>query len=739
MMTSPQERWIGPALMACCVLLYVPFAGNYGLWDPWETHYGEVARQMAERSDVVSLYYPCSPIEGRWFWSKPVLTFWLMAPTLRLFGLSGLHARAGELTDSWRAEWAARMPSLVLALCAVWALFVLVRRLVGVRAAVLCALVLATCPSFILIARQAMTDMPFVVPMTIALVFAALGLLPDQDPGEPALPRRSYRRWSWPHATGYYALLATVAIAGAVPLVLITIQLHGSYTALGRHLRVPGLVILAPYFFALVLALWWSMKLTSRRAVYLLSAWVWCGAATLAKGPAGLALPALVLVAYLVAAGRWKAIFLELELPRGILLFIVVAFPWYHAMLVRHGLAFWNELIGDNYVHRALGRHGDRGSFEYYLQWIGYGTFPWSGIVALGALRAFRTTSDADPRSRLARFALCWLIVDYVVLSVVRTKFHHYLLPTLPALAILGGLFLDELVSRSEPRRMQLLFLALPLTILCGIDLAALPARALWLFNYDYVNVPGVGRPWPLPSIYGNRYEYGRLIAWIIGAASVGVLALGLRAPETRPRTLPWRSLCISIFLFLLALVIGIAAGPSTHGAAPTIERWRWLVPLALVLSFIALLLRHLRLGARGPMLLALVAVCWSAFLVDGLLVDVSPHWSQKHVIASYYAKRAGPEEPLVVWTLFWHGENFYTANEIYRDDDDKERTAFVGDRADQKLRTYLADHAGRRMFFLVERIKLDGLESLLPAASRSSVKLEDDSNNKLVLVSAQL
>ena len=26
--------------------LYLPGAGSYGLWDPWETHYGEVAREM---------------------------------------------------------------------------------------------------------------------------------------------------------------------------------------------------------------------------------------------------------------------------------------------------------------------------------------------------------------------------------------------------------------------------------------------------------------------------------------------------------------------------------------------------------------------------------------------------------------------------------------------------------------------------------------------------------------------
>ncbi len=79
MTNAPTERgarYLGPALMACVVLLYVPFAGNHALWDPWETHYGEVARQMATRGDIISLHYPCSPLERPEFYSKPALTFW---------------------------------------------------------------------------------------------------------------------------------------------------------------------------------------------------------------------------------------------------------------------------------------------------------------------------------------------------------------------------------------------------------------------------------------------------------------------------------------------------------------------------------------------------------------------------------------------------------------------------------------------------------------------------------------
>ena len=57
---------------------------------------------------------------------------------------------------------------------------------------------------------------------------------------------------------------------------------------------------------------------------------------------------------------------------------LVVAVPWHHAMYVRHGDPWWNELFGDNHWRRmVLGRHGDRGSFEYFLRELGYAMLPW--------------------------------------------------------------------------------------------------------------------------------------------------------------------------------------------------------------------------------------------------------------------------------------------------------------------------------------------------------------------------
>src|SRR5690242_6629056 len=100
---------------------------------------------MLERNDFVSQWWPGSPQDRQEFWSKPVLTFWLMAIFMKGAGLEwGAHPDPGQFANSWRVEWAARLPFIILGVLACYYVYELVRRLVGRRAGALAALVLAT-------------------------------------------------------------------------------------------------------------------------------------------------------------------------------------------------------------------------------------------------------------------------------------------------------------------------------------------------------------------------------------------------------------------------------------------------------------------------------------------------------------------------------------------------------------------------------------------------------------------
>src|SRR5881394_1695867 len=104
-------------VLAFGILLYVPLAGAYGLWDPWETHYSEVAREILARDDWITLWWG----QEGWFMSKPILIFWMAA--------LGMGAGSTFGLPFWRDmgpsahEWFIRLPIITLAIAAVYMVY----------------------------------------------------------------------------------------------------------------------------------------------------------------------------------------------------------------------------------------------------------------------------------------------------------------------------------------------------------------------------------------------------------------------------------------------------------------------------------------------------------------------------------------------------------------------------------------------------------------------------------------
>ncbi|MBV1861522.1 MAG: hypothetical protein KUG77_24090 [Nannocystaceae bacterium] len=100
-MASSLERWLKSprawALLATLVVvvIYCLEMSASGPWDPWETHYGEVARNILLRSDPVDLWWqggnagPHATAEKS-FASKPALPFWCMALSMKLMGVGAV-------------------------------------------------------------------------------------------------------------------------------------------------------------------------------------------------------------------------------------------------------------------------------------------------------------------------------------------------------------------------------------------------------------------------------------------------------------------------------------------------------------------------------------------------------------------------------------------------------------------------------------------------------------------------
>jgi 4-amino-4-deoxy-L-arabinose transferase-like glycosyltransferase len=227
---SPERRLI-LAASAVAALLYVPWLGATGLWDPWEVHYGEVAREMIGRGDYLHPWW-----ESGWFFSKPALDLWLMAGGMLAAGTNDAGRYIGIYT-----EWCVRMPFAALTAGGAVFLLVAANRLLSRRAAVIGTLAILTSPLFVFLARQAVPDPVFVGLLEGAMACLMLVLFDSDEK-----PRDGY-------CAAFYCFvgLATLskgllgfALPGAVALVYFIVT--GEWHRLKRlHLFAGSLLVLA--------------------------------------------------------------------------------------------------------------------------------------------------------------------------------------------------------------------------------------------------------------------------------------------------------------------------------------------------------------------------------------------------------------------------------------------------------------------------------------------------------------
>ena len=181
-----------------------------------------------------------------------------------------------------------------------------------------------------------------------------------------------------------------------------------------------------------------AARLRYRAPLYLFIAATLCGLAMLAKGLAGLGLPVIIFLAYLLFTWNWKRL-ARADLGSGVLLAFMACGGGGGAVASRHadplrlpllGRAVWRQPL----AAAGLGRHGDRGTFEYFVRELGYAHLAVDGAGARGAGRRWPCGRCARSGTRRASSGSArsgsWPRYTLVSLSV--TKFHHYILPAIP-------------------------------------------------------------------------------------------------------------------------------------------------------------------------------------------------------------------------------------------------------------------------------------------------------------------
>ena len=171
-----------------------------------------------------------------------------------------------------------------------------------------------------------------------------------------------------------------------------------------------------------------------------------CALATLTKGPVGVALPVLIVLPavgleyFLQSAERRRVAVNVRDLALALLVFLLIAVPWYATVTWVHGSEYlYRFFVAENLERFATARYNDPRPVWFYIPIVIGGLLPWSTFSLLW-LRlpagGFRQSMARSPE--LVRLAL-WAVIPLAVFSASVGKQPRYILPCLVPLAVLLG------------------------------------------------------------------------------------------------------------------------------------------------------------------------------------------------------------------------------------------------------------------------------------------------------------
>ena len=407
--TQSHQREIWLSVLWVAVVSGIAFfwgLASTGLVDETEPLFAEAARQMYETGDWITPYF-----NDVTRFDKPPLVYWLMAMGFHVFGVS---------------EWTVRLPSALSAAGLVGLGFWTLRRFGFARP-------------------------------ELATAHATVST-PDA-PG--SLSRLSQR-----------SLIATAVIGSAL------IALNPETIVWGR-IGVSDMLLtscIGSALFAFFLG-YSQPEFPQRQRNWYLAAYALMALAVLTKGPVGVGLPGLTI------AGFWiylngpikgiRAALAEMHVVKGSILFLVMTVPWFVLVTIANGQAYIDSFFGYHNIERFTDVvNGHSAPWYFYFLVVTVGFLPWSPVIpwAIARLKplGFKYWRSQSRQGQLGLFALIWFLVVFAFFTVAVTKLPSYVLPLMPAAAVLVGLaWSDRLCPQPGQTRSSLGFgLSLGLSLL---------------------------------------------------------------------------------------------------------------------------------------------------------------------------------------------------------------------------------------------------------------------------------
>jgi 4-amino-4-deoxy-L-arabinose transferase-like glycosyltransferase len=422
----PRSAWAFSIvwLIFVCWLAFLWNLGSIGLIDETEPLFAEAARQMIVRGDWITPYFN----EATRF-DKPPLIYWLIAICYKLIGVN---------------EWAVRLPSALAAIALTIFCFYTLRyfgfttpvalerqqQTKKQRQLWLSAWLGAALTAFnvqtLAWSRQGVSDMLLSGCIGTALFCFFWGYVSQETRGERGRGGEGeiWGRGDRERGRG------------------------GEGEIWGRGDRERGRGGEGEKESKILVTGNWSL-VTGHCSCWYLGFYVLSALAVLTKGPVGIVIPGLIIVSFLLYLGKLREVLREMGILLGGFIFLAICLPWYILVTLKNGDAFINSFFGYHNFERFTNVVNNHSAPWYFYFLIVLALFaPWSIYLplAMHRLRFWqRSFWFKQPRyTHLGLFAFFWFIAIFIFFTISITKLPSYVLPLIPAAAILVTLIWSE-------------------------------------------------------------------------------------------------------------------------------------------------------------------------------------------------------------------------------------------------------------------------------------------------------
>lgn len=273
--------------------------------------------------------------------------------------------------------------------------------------------------------------------------------------------------------------------------------------------------------------------------------WFWglyaCAAlATLAKGLIGLAIPGAVMFLWLLVFNQWIRL-LPMHLLSGAFIYLAIAAPWHLLAAQRHPGWAWFYFVHEHWLRFTTTIHDRYQPWWYFVPVLLAGFFPWTLHLWGGLKRSFSGGWRARDKHASSWFLLLWALFIFLFFSRSQSKLVPYIVPLFPALGILTGRWIAEVIEWKDWKALRM-----PAYSFFGFTFLLGTAFAVLAFIPELSGSPEV--------VVATRGRIFMLVG-ILYAGGLGALLLQRRGDAVKG--LLWQA-----FSWCVALVVIASASP---------------------------------------------------------------------------------------------------------------------------------------------------------------------------------